>query len=87
MIVALDARPFSFDPYRDVLTRERRIIGCSDHTRADVNDLMEFAAAGKIDPSRAITRRVPLEAEAIDRVLDELENGTSHLRSVVLPGS
>ncbi|HKB70200.1 MAG TPA: alcohol dehydrogenase catalytic domain-containing protein [Thermoanaerobaculia bacterium] len=85
VIVALDARPFSFDPYRDVLSRERRIIGCSDHTRADLRDLMEFAAAGKIDPSRAITRRVPLEAAAIDRVLDELEAGTGHLRSVILP--
>jgi propanol-preferring alcohol dehydrogenase len=56
VIVALDARPFPFDPYRDVLARERRIIGCSDHTRGDLNDLMELAAAGKIDPSRAITR-------------------------------
>lgn len=85
VIVALDARPFVFDPYRDVLGRERRIIGCSDHTRGDLNDLMEFAASGSIDPSRAITRRVSLEAAAIDAVLDDLEAGTGHLRSVILP--
>jgi 2-desacetyl-2-hydroxyethyl bacteriochlorophyllide A dehydrogenase len=85
VIVALDARPFSFDPYRDLLGKERRIIGCSDHTRGDLNDLMELAAAGSIDPSRAITRSVPLEASGIDAVLDDLEAGTGHLRTVILP--
>jgi D-arabinose 1-dehydrogenase-like Zn-dependent alcohol dehydrogenase len=85
VIVALDARPFSFDPYRDVLGRERRIIGCSDHTRGDLIDLMEFAASGSIDPSRAITRTVSFDAASIDAVLDDLEAGTSHLRTVVLP--
>jgi len=87
VIVALDARPFSFDPYRDVLAGERRIIGCSDHTRADLDELIRLAAAGRIDLSRAITRTVPLEAAAIAAVLDDLEAGTSHLRSVVLPFS
>jgi 2-desacetyl-2-hydroxyethyl bacteriochlorophyllide A dehydrogenase len=87
VIVALDARPFPFDPYRDVLAGERRIIGCSDHTRADLDELMRLAAAGSIDLSRAITRTVPLEAAAIDAVLDDLEGGTSHLRTVVLPFS
>jgi hypothetical protein len=46
---------------------------------------MRLAAAGSIDLSRAITRTVPLEAAAIDAVLDDLEAGTSHLRTVVLP--
>ena len=85
VIVALDARPFSFDPYRDVLGRERRIIGCSDHLRSELVELMELAAAGRIDSSRAVTRTVPLEATAIGAVLDDLEAGTSHLRSVILP--
>jgi propanol-preferring alcohol dehydrogenase len=85
VIVALDARPFSFDPYRDVLAGERRIIGCSDHLRSDLVDLMDLAARGRIDVARAITRRIPLDAAVIDGVLDELESGTGHLRSVVLP--
>jgi len=85
VIVALDARPFSFDPYRDVLARERRILGCSDHLRSDLLELMELAAWGKIDLSRAITRRVPLGSAAIGAVLDDLDAGTSHLRSVILP--
>ncbi len=85
VLVALDARPFAFNPYRDVLGGERRIIGCSDHLRSDLVDVMDLASRGAIDASRAITRRVPLEAAAIDGVLDELERGTSHLRTVILP--
>jgi propanol-preferring alcohol dehydrogenase len=85
VLVALDARPFPFDPYRDVLGGERRIIGCSDHLRSDLVEVMDLASRGAIDASRAITRRVPLEAAAIDGVLDELERGTAHLRTVIVP--
>jgi D-arabinose 1-dehydrogenase-like Zn-dependent alcohol dehydrogenase len=68
-----------FDPYADVLTKERRIIGCSDHTREELIELMRM----DLDLSRAITRRVPLQAEAITAVLDELERGTPHLRTII----
>jgi len=85
VIVALDDRPFSFDPYRDVLGKERRILGCSDHLREDLVELMELAGTAKIDLSHAVTRTVALEAAAINAVLDELENGTSHVRTVILP--
>jgi hypothetical protein len=36
-----------------------------------------------LDLSRAITRRAPLEAEPINRVLDELERGTPHMRTII----
>jgi propanol-preferring alcohol dehydrogenase len=79
MLVAINLRDFTFDAYRDVLAKERRIIGCSDHTR---DELVELMALG-LDLSAAITRRVPLEAAAINAVLDELESGTAHLRTVI----
>jgi Zn-dependent alcohol dehydrogenase len=44
---------------------------------------MELARTRKIDLSRAVTRTVPLEAEAINDVLDDLERGSSHLRTVI----
>lgn len=73
VIVALDDRPFEFDPYRDVLGKERRILGCSDHLFGDLVDLMGLAREKKIDLSNAVTRTVPLDADAINEVLDELE--------------
>lgn len=83
MIVAINLRQFEFNPFTDLLVRERRIIGCSDHTRAELVELMELARTGAIDMSRAITRTVPLEADAVNGVLDDLERGSGHLRTVI----
>ena len=83
MIVAINLRSLEFNPFADLLVRERHIIGCSDHTRAELVELMELARTGAIDLSRAVTRTVPLEAGAINGVLDELEKGSGHLRTVI----
>jgi 2-desacetyl-2-hydroxyethyl bacteriochlorophyllide A dehydrogenase len=83
VLVALGPEPFTVDPYSDVLTRERRIIGCSDHLLTELPELMELARRGAIDLSSAITRHVPPEAQAINEVLDDLDRGTSHFRAVV----
>ena len=87
MIVAINLTRLDFDPFADVLARERRIIGCSDHTREELVELMELASAGKIDLSQAITRTVPLDAGAVNDVFDDLERGTSHVRSVIRASS
>jgi len=83
MLVAINLRDMRFDPYADVLAKERRIIGCSDHTREELFELMRM----DLDLSRAITRRVPLDAEAISSVLDELDHGTPHMRTVITRAS
>lgn len=83
MIVAINLRKFEFDPFADMLIRERRIIGCSDHTRAELVELIELARTGALDLSRAVTRTVEFEVEAVNGVLDELERGSGHLRTVI----
>jgi 2-desacetyl-2-hydroxyethyl bacteriochlorophyllide A dehydrogenase len=85
MLVAINARHFECDPYQDVLGKETRIIGCSDHTRDELVELLRLAEAGTLDLSRAITRRVPFEADAVNGVLDDLDGGTPHLRTVCVP--
>ena len=79
VLVAINLREFRFDAYSDVLAKERHIIGCSDHRREELIELM----AMDLDLSRAITRRVPLEADAVNAVLDDLERGTPHLRTII----
>jgi propanol-preferring alcohol dehydrogenase len=86
MIVAINLRKLEFDPFMDMLIRERHIIGCSDHTRDELVELMELARTGQIDLSRAITRTVPFEAGAVNGVLDEMEKGSGHLRTVIAVG-
>jgi 2-desacetyl-2-hydroxyethyl bacteriochlorophyllide A dehydrogenase len=83
VLVALNPQAFEFDPYRDVLAKEREILGCSDHTRDEVVQLLEWAAAGRLDLADAISRRIPLDAGAVNTALDELEQGTDHFRTVI----
>ena len=83
VLVAINLREWTFDAYADVLARERQIAGCADHTREELMELMDLARRGAIDLSPAVTRRVPLDAAAVNGVLDELEAGTAHLRTVI----
>lgn len=84
MLVAINLRSLEIDPYADVLAKERRIIGVSDHTRKELVELMELARAGVLDLAPAITRTVPLEAGPVNAVLDELNRWTTHLRTVIV---
>lgn len=84
VVVALSERAITFNPYRDVLGPERRIVGCSDHLRGELFDLMELASTGRLNLDAAISKRVPLEADAINDALDDLERGTGSMRSVIV---
>ena len=85
MLIAINLRSMTLDPYSDLLSRERRIVGCSDHTRDELVELLDLARRGEIDMSHVITRDVDLNADEINDVLDELESGTKHLRTVIIP--
>ncbi|HEV8628786.1 MAG TPA: zinc-binding dehydrogenase [Thermoanaerobaculia bacterium] len=83
ILVAINLRALAFDAYTDVLAYERRIVGCSDHTREELLELMDLARTGAINLARAVTRTVPRRAAEVNEVLDELERGTAHLRTVI----
>jgi propanol-preferring alcohol dehydrogenase len=85
VVVAINLPSIECDPYRDLLARERHVIGCSDHLREELVQLLDMASRGVIDLSQAITRTVPLHASAIEAVLDDVERGTTHLRTVIVP--
>jgi D-arabinose 1-dehydrogenase-like Zn-dependent alcohol dehydrogenase len=71
--------------YADLLGREAEIIGVSDHLASEIGELMQFVAGGALDLSEAVTRVVPLEAAAIDAVLDDLEAFRDDVRCVIRP--
>jgi propanol-preferring alcohol dehydrogenase len=83
VLVALSEAQLPINPYRDILAKERRILGCSDHLKEELLDLMKFAANGDLDVSSAITRRIPLDAAAINAALDDLDRGTNAVRTVI----
>lgn len=83
IIVGINRKPFEIDPYSDLLAREARIIGCSDHLLTELEPLLEMARSGALDLRRAVTRTVPFDAVRVNEVLDELEAGTGHVRTVI----
>ena len=75
----------SFSPYHDLLNREAEIIGVSDHLSTELHQLIGFVERGELDLSAVVTQSVPLDAAAINRVLDGLEAFGGDVRAVVTP--
>jgi propanol-preferring alcohol dehydrogenase len=85
VIVGISDRPLEIDTYRELLGKESEIIGTNDHLLHELPLLLELARRGKLKLSDAITRTVPLDAGAINQALDNLENFSSDVRTVIVP--
>lgn len=84
-IAGLSDQTFTIAPYQDLINREAEIIGVSDHLAQEIPGLLEWARQGMLDLSHAVTRNVPLDADAINSVLDGLEAFGQDVRVVVTP--
>jgi propanol-preferring alcohol dehydrogenase len=84
-LAGLTGGQVSFSPYHDLLNREAEIIGVSDHLAAELHQLIGFVERGELDLSAVVTQTVPLDAAAINRVLDGLEAFGGDVRAVVTP--
>ena len=76
---------FSLDSFSEIIGKEAEIIGVSDHLAGEIPELLEFARSGRLDLSLSITETVPLEADAVNAVLDRLEEFGSGVRAVIVP--
>jgi 2-desacetyl-2-hydroxyethyl bacteriochlorophyllide A dehydrogenase len=85
VIAGISERPLEIDTYRELLGREAEIIGTNDHLLQELPLLLELARHGKLKLSDAITRTVPLDADAINLALDNLEHFSSDVRTVIVP--
>jgi propanol-preferring alcohol dehydrogenase len=85
VLVALSDQRLELDPYREILGREAELIGSNDHTLGELSELIGFVERGALDLAPAVTATVPLEAGAINDVLDALEQHRAGVRTVVVP--
>ncbi len=85
VFVGISDEAVTFDTYREVLGNEAEIIGCSDHLLSELPTVIEMARRGVLDTARIVTRSVPLDAEAINGALNELERGGAGIRTVIVP--
>lgn len=85
VVVGLNDRSVPIDTYRDLIGREGELIGSNDHLLGELEELTAMAARGALVLDEVVTNRVPLEASAINAVLDALEQHRAPVRSVVVP--
>lgn len=85
VIVGLSDQLLEVDTYREVLGKEAEVIGSNDHLLSELPLLLELARRKVLDTSQVVTRTVPLQAAAINAVLDELENFSDAVRTVIVP--
>ncbi len=83
--VGLTADTFPVGPYTDLVNGESELIGTSDHTAGEIRELLDLSAAGRFDVSSVVQQRVPLEATAVNEVMDDLESYGDTLRTVIVP--
>jgi len=84
-MVGLNEEKIEVDPYIELLCREAEIIGVSDHLASELPMLVEFVRSGRLDLSKIIARTIPLDAVAINKVLDQLDDYANPGRIVITP--
>lgn len=85
VIVGLSNQPIEIDTYNEILGNEVELIGSNDHHLQELPLLVEMARKKILDISRIVTKVIPLDAEEINQVLDDLENFGSDVRTVIIP--
>lgn len=83
--VGLAEDPVPVDAYGDLVLGEHEIIGVSDHVAAELGPLLDLAADGSLDLSEIVTKQVPLQTEAVNSALDDLEAFGDEVRTVIVP--
>jgi propanol-preferring alcohol dehydrogenase len=85
VIVGLSTKPIEINTYHELLGNEVELIGSNDHHLQELPILVDMARRKVLDISRVVTKTVPLDAEEINEVLDNLEKFGSDVRTVIVP--
>jgi len=84
-LAGITKKTFQIKPYAELINREAEIIGVADHLATEIPLLLDLARSGRLRFDGVVTRRIPLEAAAINAALDRLEKFSEDVRTVVTP--
>ncbi len=87
VIVGLSNAPLEIDTYNELIGNEVELIGSNDHHLQELPLLVEMARKKVLDTSRIVTKTVPLDADSVNHVLDELDKFSGDVRTVIVPAS
>lgn len=83
--VGITSDTFPLDSFHDLTVKEAEILGSADHLGSEIDQLIGMVDEGRLDLSDVVTGAVPLEADAINDVLDRLESFSGGVRTVITP--
>jgi propanol-preferring alcohol dehydrogenase len=84
VLVGITDRTFEIAPYADLLMKEAQVLGAADHLAQELPLLLEMVRRRLLDLSKVISATIPIDAKAINQVLDRLERGEAGVRTVIL---
>ncbi|MFA6472934.1 MAG: zinc-binding dehydrogenase [Candidatus Latescibacterota bacterium] len=84
-LVGLTEKGFEIFPYHEVINKEARILGVSDHMAWEIPLLIDLVKTGCLRLADIITGTVPLDAYAVNGVLDNLDRFGGVIRTVIKP--
>ncbi len=84
-VVGLSSGPATVHPYADIVGRELEIVGVMDHLGSELPEVLALAERGTLDLTDVITGQVPLDAAAVNGVLDDLAVFGDAIRTVIVP--
>ena len=83
-MVGLASAPTPLHMYKDLIVKEREIIGVSDHLPEEIDELLSLVQHGRLDIAPVISKTVPLDETAVNKVLEELDNYSGEaIRTVI----
>ncbi len=72
-MVGLTKQSTAVDMYRELIGKEREIVGVSDHLPGEIEELIELVRTGRLDVAPAVSRTIGLNADAVNAVFEELD--------------
>jgi 2-desacetyl-2-hydroxyethyl bacteriochlorophyllide A dehydrogenase len=84
-LVGIADQPLEIETYTELLGKEAEVIGCADHLLDELPTLLDLASRGALDLSAVSATTIPLDADAINATLDNLEKFSGALRTVITP--
>jgi propanol-preferring alcohol dehydrogenase len=85
VMVGIAGEPVAIDSYGELLCKEAEVIGSSDHLLWELPLLVEWVRQGKLDLSQVVTNTVPLDADAINKAMEDLQRFGGGLRTAITP--
>lgn len=85
VLVGLSKDELPLDVYNEILGGEVELIGSNDHHLTELYELMDFVESKRLDISKVVSRKIPLDADAVNAALDALEEFGGDVRTVIEP--